>query len=82
MKSGENYLKMIVSMIDKKFISQIGDKMSNFCQKKFYFKKFKSVKWTKAAGGFELMICVSQTPTPLIPLSYDNIQANWLIQTI
>lgn len=54
-KSAENNLIMIDSLMDKKYISQICEKMCNL-DKNLYFQKINSVNMKKKFGGYELMI--------------------------
>lgn len=50
---------MIESMMDKKYICQIGEKMCNL-EKKMIFSKISFSKHKQKPGGFELMTYGSQ----------------------
>lgn len=55
LKSAENY-----SIMDKKYISQKGEKNAQFWIKKLYFQKFNVLNVNKSPIRFELMICTLQ----------------------
>lgn len=79
LKSEENHLIMIESMMDTMYISQIGEKIANL-DKNDHFQKFSSVNMNKSPRRI-LTHDLRFTSPILYPQSYGNIQPNRSIQT-